>query len=472
MNASIPSAVDRLVQNLEDFDCLKLDNAVEEKYMPSLLRAIRANRTVKSAIIQLPFPLDLKEDHRRQLLEAIAELPQLTRLNIEYYNLSQRDLDAFVTAMQRTRPPLEEFCMWDLQLEGEDTALDPLVMMLSSLSTLEKVALGVDNNERGCPVLSESSLVVLSTNQRLMSLRLANMALNFDRVALLTEALELNGALKNLELHGEELTRDGWVAIAHLLEKNDTLEKFSLFDFKGMDDDGARALSNALTQNQTLQSLSVENDDDCVSKHGNIVIAQMLQQNAALRCFCFSSRGLSDDVFVAYAEALETNRSLVELELGTYGGGGKVSNRGVTAMANMLPHNNALEKLCMCCQQGLDDNGAIAIASALQHNNTLKHLLLEDGDDAVTHRGYEALVEMLQQNTVLETMYNENSGNLKLKIDYYLKLNQLGLRSLLLNVNATRAQFLDAVVSNHEDLDCLYYMISMNPSFVSECNYC
>jgi hypothetical protein len=159
---------------------------------------------------------------------------------------------------------------------------------------------------------------------------------------------------------------------------------------------------------------------------------------------------------------------LIELELGTYGTGGRVSNRGVTAMASMLPKNNSLEKLCMCCQQGLDDNGATAIAAALQGNNTLKHLLLEDSDDDVTHRGYEALVEMLQRNTVLETMYHENSGNLKLKIDYYLKLNQLGLRNLLLNVNATKKQFLDAAISNQDDLDCVYYLMLMNPSFVSE----
>lgn len=460
----VGSVVDRVVHNLENFDCLKLDDEVDD--VPAVIRAIRSNRTVKSVIIQLPFSLDLSEEHRRQLLEAIGDLPSLTSLNIEFFSLSKRNLDDFVMALQRARPPLEEFCGWDLHLEEEGMSLDPLVMVLSSFGSLEKVALGVDNVERSQPVLNESSFVVLCHNQRLTALRMANLGMDFNRVALLTQALKMNGALKSLELHGEALIRDSWVAIANMLEENQSLERVSFFNFKGLDDDGAKALARALEHNDTLQALSLENDDDSVSKHGNIALAKMLQENSTLVCLCFSSKGLNDDACVAFAGALEQNGTLRELELGTYHGG-KVGNRGVSAIANMLPRNHVLEKLCMCCQQGLDDSGAIAIATALEQNNTLKHLLLEDDDDAVTHRGYEALVQMLQHNTVLETMYHENSGNMKLKIDYYLKLNQSGLRNLFLNVNSTRTQFFEALVTHQDDLDCLYYVMSMNPSFTA-----
>ena len=178
-----------------DFDCLKLDDAVDD--VPALLRAIRSNhRTVKSVIIQLPFPLDLTDEQRRWLLEEIGDLPELEKLNLECYNISKRALDDFVASLQRNRrPPLEEFCVWDLHLE-EDVTLDPLVMTLSSLPTLEKVALGVENTERAFPILNESSLVVLCHNPRLTSLRLANLGLDQKRVQLLTEALEMNtGAL-------------------------------------------------------------------------------------------------------------------------------------------------------------------------------------------------------------------------------------------------------------------------------------
>ena len=462
-----------------DFDCLKLDDAVED--IPGLLNAIRSNqKTVKSVIIQLPFPLDLTEEQRRWLLEEIGDLPELEKLNIECYDLSKRALDDFVASLQRNlRPPLEEFCVWDLHLEDDVTNLDPLVMALSSLPTLTTVALGVEHNnsnsnndnddaeEARASILCESSLVVLCHNPRLTSLRLANLGLDQKRIQLLTEALEMNtGALKSLELHGEKLETESWIAMANGLERNTSLERFSLFDFKGMDDTGAIALAQALRMNESLRSLSLENDDDSVSEIGNIAMARMLESNSALVSLCFSSRGLNDDACIAFAEALGTNQTLRELELGTYQGG-RVGSRGVSAIANMLPRNSSLQKLCMCCQQGLDDNGAIAIANGLTRNTTLRHLLLEDDDDAVTSKGYEALVTMMQSNTVLNTLYHENAGHLKVKMDYFLKLNQTGIRTILLNVNATRSEFLDTLVSHQEDLDCVHYMISMNPSFVS-----
>lgn len=451
-----------------DFDCLKLDDAVAVEDIPALFRAIHSNhRSVKSVIVQLPFPLDLTGEQRRWLLEEIGDLPELKELNLECYDISKRALDDFVDSLQRNaRPPLEEFCVWDLHLEDEVT-LDSLVMALSSLPTLEKVALGVENTEREVPILNESSLVVLCHNPRLTSLRLANLGLDLKGVCILSQALEMNtGALKNLELHGEDLESDAWVAIANMLEKNTSLERFSLFDFKGMDDGGAIALAEAMSKNSSLRHLSLENDDDSVSQYGNIAVAQMLGHNSTLVSLCFSSKGLNDDACVAFAAALQGNMTLRELELGTYQGG-RVGSRGVSAIANMLPKNSTLQKLCMCCQQGLDDNGAVSIANGLTHNKTLKHLLIEDGDDAVTHQGYDALVKMLQSNTSLETIYHENAGDLKQKMEYFLKLNQSGIRNLLLDVDATRSRFLDFLLSHQEDMDCLHYLIWMNPSFVA-----
>ena len=80
----------------------------------------------------------------------------------------------------------------------------------------------------------------------------------------------------------------------------------------GMDDAGAVTLACALTYNHTLQSISLENEDDSVSPQGCITIARMLERNAALQTFCFSSRALDDDVCVAFAGALEHNSTLRE----------------------------------------------------------------------------------------------------------------------------------------------------------------
>ena len=103
-----------------------------------------------------------------------------------------------------------------------------------------------------------------------------------------------------------------------------------------------------------------------------------------------------------------------------------------------------LESLSLRCEL-MDDDFIHAIASGMATNSTLTALSFWGNNTQVTEKGSLASA----------------------KIDFYLKLNQCGIRDLHLLVNATPTEFLDKILDEHESLDLVFYLLQSNPSFLS-----
>ena len=108
----------------------------------------------------------------------------------------------------------------------------------------------------------------------------------------------------------------------------------------------------------------------------------------------------------------------------------------------------SLKSLALRCDL-MDDAFIEAIASGMETNLTVTTLSFWGNNTQVSEKGSFA----------------------SSKIDFYLKLNQCGIRDFHLLVNATPSEFLDKVVDEHESLDLVFYLLQTNPSFLSYCDH-
>ena len=120
----------------------------------------------------------------------------------------------------------------------------------------------------------------------------------------------------------------------------------------------------------------------------------------------------------------------------------------------------------------LDDRIVIAIAEVVQESQTLKAISFPPF--SCTEKCYDALIQMLEKNYVLEridywirvcnSLYYPDSNE---RIDYLLQLNQSGVRRLLQQPDGmTRSQVWQLLDKYRDDLDTVYHLFSSDPSLL------
>lgn len=103
-----------------------------------------------------------------------------------------------------------------------------------------------------------------------------------------------------------------------------------------------------------------------------------------------------------------------------------------------------LESLSVRCEL-MDDDFIHAIASGMVSNETITTLSFWGNNVKVTEKGNRASA----------------------KIDFYLRLNQSGIRDYHLLVNATPSEFLDKITEERENTNVVFYLLESNPDFLS-----
>lgn len=156
------------------------------------------------------------------------------------------------------------------------------------------------------------------------------------------------------------------------------------------------------------------------------------------------------------------------------------SREGGKALAHMLRMNKTLQKLILYIAD-LDKNEELnmEIFQGVSSSETLKGIYLGSLED-ISPRSKQALIEMLQTNYVLEEfgfvcanqqvtsgLYPYSYDIIK-EMTLYLRLNKAGRRKLLQNDNASRKQWVDALIDVKNDLGCIYYLLSRNPTALLE----
>jgi ankyrin repeat protein len=191
-------------------------------------------------------------------------------------------------------------------------------------------------------------------------------------------------------------------------------------------DAGLTALSNGLSNNNSLTNLSIWRNRFCADGAKSLGIA--LAINSSIKIITINMNSIGVEGALAIANGLESNSSLVELNVA----GNGIGNQGAIHLALALQKNSSVDKLGLC-NNNIGDEGAVALALALDNKPCFKSLDLHtnkigiQGGNAFLqllknsfHRGHPSWIDFwLDFNPVKnENVFHELEGQRKKNYEY------------------------------------------------------
>ena len=166
----------------------------------------------------------------------------------------------------------------------------------------------------------------------------------------------------------------------------------------------------------------------------------LLLASTSIESLYLENLGLTDDHTDAiFAELKTNNKTLKSLDLKT----NHFSDDAIYTLSQTLPHNNTLTSIDLSGVQITAAAGA-ALAKSLTHNTVIQHIELEG-----TEQRYRDEFDIPVGHEVTEWA--------KL-MDYHLRLNRAG-------ETTNRKQFIEAVNSVSDNVQCLYTLVRNSPKY-------
>ena len=156
------------------------------------------------------------------------------------------------------------------------------------------------------------------------------------------------------------------------------------FTCHNIGDEGACSFGASLIKNSNVRRLYFN------SNHAHPVLTKVLHHGR----HHLTNKKISDAGVTAIAQALHHNSTLLQLDLSN----NSITDAGATAVAQALHHNSTLWKLDLS-NNSITDAGATAVAQALHHNSTL--LQLDLSNNSVSDAGVTAVAQALHHNSTL-----------------------------------------------------------------------
>lgn len=422
-HANVATAcTEKLVQNDPGLVELSLERLGDDYSLDDFADAMRVNRTVQHVCFSGTFVRELTPEQWRFLLLGVGHLETLQELQIWG---STVPVDAFA-ALLRNAQRLRKVYLFQVRLAG---APNEFVQWSASI--------------RAHPALTEFRLGGIQTVDGSRRSSNSEQGISMDCVVhALAETI-------NLKVVSLQLTQSRGVAavpftsgaLAHLLRSTSVTDLH--LTRLGLGPEHFGVIAAAIASNPKLRVLDLFDNNNSLTNENVLLLATALQQNTGLATFvlpCPQEEDLSAECTLAIARALRVNTTLVTLN---------------------LPHGT------------LSDDGLQHLAHGLTVNTTLKKMEVGGGHHACApaslgdNKGPAAvLTEMLERNYGLERLVvNSNDSSIQETVEYYLRLNATGRGALLRNGHANnREVWVDMLISVRDDLDCLFYFITMNPT--------
>lgn len=284
-------------------------------------------------------------------------------------------------------------------------------------------------------------------------------------------------------------TNADFKVLAQAMKEHPNLRDFRIGGFTLTDDDvKLDGLVYAMAQMKSLEVVTLQLT--------SVREISPLSGDSLLRLVCspqikdlyLSRLGLKQEHFAAIAVGVALSNNLRVLDLF----GNNVKNEHIQLFMKALSMNKSLVTMVLPCpRDDLTVDSCAAIALALKRNRTLTTLNLPRSnllDDCIVHitdglaanhtlkkievgiskdvgnKGREALETMLDDNYDLERLVVSGSEkSIKDKVEYYMRLNEVGRGTLLRDGKASREQWVDMLVLCKDNLDCLFYFLTKNP---------
>jgi len=177
---------------------------------------------------------------------------------------------------------------------------------------------------------------------------------------------------------------------------------------------------------------------------------------------------LGPDTVRSMARMLQVNPVLRDLKVGTMH---DFKMTSASAFASMLEHNTSLECLEMGLSDMITDECAAILSRALKVNRGIKSFALTAGESGnggavnqtVSKSCKESFVDTLRSNYVMENFVLFQRFPVKPEFKLFVTLNKLGRGKLLQNEETNPEQWVQALATVNDDLDALFYYVSINP---------
>jgi len=200
-----------------------------------------------------------------------------------------------------------------------------------------------------------------------------------------------------LDLSYNNLTDDGALHVAKLIEESATIKEISLM-YNDFGKEGAIHIAKALQNNETVVSLKANGNK--FGNYGGMAFAGILQVNTTLQVLELGDTDLATESLIALATVLSYNHTLRVLDVSKpilY----SQQEETTVHFANMLKVNKGLKELNLA-NHGIRDFGVTRLSENLMENLTLTHLNLSCNQ--ITRDGVKELSRCLKTDTPLEIL--------------------------------------------------------------------
>ena len=296
---------------------------------------------------------------------------------------------------------LKEF----LYLGGPEAKNDVETLMRAVSGHSGMTAIHLSVGKVGGRVAATLAAMLTNPNSSVSELRLSQIALDDEELAILAPAFARNDTLKNLNLAlNGNVTASGWRHFFTLLQSPHILEEINLWG-NSIGDASANLLANAMTTGtQQLKCLNLCSINDVTTVGWQALFDSLKKTTCMLEELLLRDNDFLDEEVTYLSDALAHNRILRSLDLRD---NNEVTAAGWRAFLAVLENpNSALEKVGC----GINDEVLVLFASSLMHNSRLKELYLniydDEGDIAITNWG--ALSNVLCNKSSIDTTFSSN----------------------------------------------------------------
>lgn len=348
-----------------------------------------------------------------------------------------------------------------------DADLMAIFEVLAELPNLQKLRVDFVGRPLRLPVAALAVVLQRSVLLKQLVLEEVRLAGTPEQLEAVAEALRAHPALEIVDLHCctpadiSQSTLDPLVsALAHIKTLTEVLLRNTRIASNrrvNNQNNNFNLIPNNLVNGNNIINNGEEEEDTTINTNWEGSSLTALCRSPSLRILTFRDMAEIRDKHVELmAESLRSNVTLRELTLCS----SHLGERSGRAMGQVLLANRHLQKLEIQLNSG---EHAIPVTEVLQANSSLRRLDLYFNGH-ISPRIREAFTEMLRRNYVLLDLNGSVwRGQSNSEIDFYLRLNRAG-RGDLLTEHTSRAQWLDTLISQKDDLSIVFSLLSMNPS--------
>lgn len=365
-------------------------------------------------------PARITIDEFKDLFQALGRFEELRELLVDYY-VNPIPIKALLPMFQYNKEKkharIESLGFFHTSFVGDVTDFQALAELLQTESVCTKVCL------RSCktPGLRTIGPLVdaFSVPLNLTELTLEEMEVPGDSLAMVCGLARLSC----LKLRHIPSCNPSMPIIAEALSRNSVLQSIQIC--YALDQNSASAFFRMLEKNSTIKTVDI--DMDCWDMYGQPL-----------------------------GRALKANNTLKNLELNVFGDDDHVEANALS-IAKSLEENTSLRRLYLTFHKPLQraDNETSAV----------------DPLERLSNAFLEPFAKVMQSNLSL--------GDLRVgpihqricfddRVNFILKLNYAGRRELLEPNEASRNVWVETLINYRDDLNVLFYFLSMNPSLAEE----